>query len=210
MRSPAIRCLHPAGVTAALALDPSGHAPTSDGAAQSPDQIAQREGWHRSARSGTLRAVIFGVSDGLVSNLSLVMGVAGAATAGEAHFILLAGVAGPAGRRVQHGRGRVHLDAEPARAVRAPDRAGAGGARSDARRGAGRARGALSREGFRESRSRPRSPSGCSATRRRRSTRSSARSWASIPTSSGRHGAQRAARSRRSRPVRWCPWCRTS
>ena len=31
-----------------------------------------------SARSGTLRAVIFGVSDGLVSNLSLVMGVAGA------------------------------------------------------------------------------------------------------------------------------------
>jgi len=37
----------------------------------SPDQITQREGWHRSARSGTLRAVIFGVSDGLVSNLSL-------------------------------------------------------------------------------------------------------------------------------------------
>ena len=32
-------------------------------------------------RSGTLRAVIFGVSDGLVSNLSLVMGVAGAAAA---------------------------------------------------------------------------------------------------------------------------------
>ena len=84
----------PGGSAAALALDPSGHAPTSDGAAQSPDQIAQREGWHRSARSGTLRAVIFGVSDGLVSNLSLVMGVAGAATAGEAHFILLAGIAG--------------------------------------------------------------------------------------------------------------------
>jgi VIT1/CCC1 family predicted Fe2+/Mn2+ transporter len=52
-----------------------------------------RETWHRAGRSGTLRAVIFGVSDGLVSNLSLVMGVAGASS-GEAHFILLAGIAG--------------------------------------------------------------------------------------------------------------------
>src|SRR6476469_7085491 len=59
-----------------------------------PDRdIASRERWHRSGRSGTLRAVIFGVSDGLVSNLALVMGVAGAA--GEhGSFILLAGVAG--------------------------------------------------------------------------------------------------------------------
>ena len=54
--------------------------------------IAKGESWHRSARSGTLRAVIFGVSDGLVSNLSLVMGVAGASDQGG--FILLAGVAG--------------------------------------------------------------------------------------------------------------------
>ena len=38
----------------------------------------KREAWHRSGQSGTLRATIFGVSDGLVSNLSLVMGVAGA------------------------------------------------------------------------------------------------------------------------------------
>jgi VIT1/CCC1 family predicted Fe2+/Mn2+ transporter len=37
--------------------------------------------------------VIFGVSDGLVSNLSLVMGVAGAAS-GNPGFILLAGIAG--------------------------------------------------------------------------------------------------------------------
>ena len=57
-----------------------------------PRDIGQREGWHRSGRSGTVRAVIFGVSDGLVSNLSLVMGVAGAAA--EPRFILLAGVAG--------------------------------------------------------------------------------------------------------------------
>jgi vacuolar iron transporter family protein len=59
-----------------------------------PDRdVASRERWHRSGRSGTLRAVIFGVSDGLVSNLALVMGVAGAA--GEhGSLILLAGVAG--------------------------------------------------------------------------------------------------------------------
>ena len=62
-----------------------------------PDRdIASREKWHRSGRSGTLRAVIFGVSDGLVSNLALVMGVAGASGAATTpgHFILLAGIAG--------------------------------------------------------------------------------------------------------------------
>jgi VIT1/CCC1 family predicted Fe2+/Mn2+ transporter/rubrerythrin len=55
--------------------------------------ILANEQWHRAGRSGTLRAVIFGVSDGLVSNTSLVMGVAGAAT-GDPKLILLAGVAG--------------------------------------------------------------------------------------------------------------------
>ena len=55
--------------------------------------IGRREAWHRTSRSGTLRAVIFGVSDGLVSNLSLVMGVAGASSASP-RFVLLAGVAG--------------------------------------------------------------------------------------------------------------------
>jgi len=43
-------------------------------------------------RSGALRAGIFGVNDGLLSNLSLIMGFAGA-TSGH-RFILLAGVAG--------------------------------------------------------------------------------------------------------------------
>lgn len=62
--------------------------------ARNAAEVGQRETWHRAGgRSGTLRAVIFGVSDGLVSNLSLVMGVAGAA-AGNPSFILLAGVAG--------------------------------------------------------------------------------------------------------------------
>jgi VIT1/CCC1 family predicted Fe2+/Mn2+ transporter len=60
-----------------------------------PTEIASRERWHRAGRSGTLRAIIFGVSDGLVSNLALVMGVAGASAAvGESRFVLLAGIAG--------------------------------------------------------------------------------------------------------------------
>jgi VIT1/CCC1 family predicted Fe2+/Mn2+ transporter len=62
--------------------------------ARSAAEVASRESWHRTgARSGTLRAVIFGVSDGLVSNLSLVMGVAGAAGQSPS-YILLAGIAG--------------------------------------------------------------------------------------------------------------------
>jgi VIT1/CCC1 family predicted Fe2+/Mn2+ transporter/rubrerythrin len=62
-------------------------------AAHRPSDIAAGERWHHAGRSGTLRAVIFGVSDGLVSNLALVMGVAGASQ-GEGSFVLLAGVAG--------------------------------------------------------------------------------------------------------------------
>jgi VIT1/CCC1 family predicted Fe2+/Mn2+ transporter len=64
---------------------------TITGEAPSP-RGAGSEGLHLSGRSGTLRASIFGVSDGLVSNLSLVMGVVGAAA--DNHFIVLAGVAG--------------------------------------------------------------------------------------------------------------------
>ena len=68
------------------------HPAVEAGEAGTPEAITKGEGWHRSARSGTLRASIFGVSDGLVSNLSLVMGVAGAS--GQGGFILLAGIAG--------------------------------------------------------------------------------------------------------------------
>jgi VIT1/CCC1 family predicted Fe2+/Mn2+ transporter len=55
-------------------------------------EIGRNERWHRTGQSGTLRAVIFGVSDGLVSNTSLVMGITGASS--DPHFILLAGIAG--------------------------------------------------------------------------------------------------------------------
>lgn len=50
------------------------------------------ETWHRASRSGTLRAAIFGINDGLVSNVSLVMGVAGATA--DTRFVVLAGIAG--------------------------------------------------------------------------------------------------------------------
>jgi len=54
-------------------------------------EITRAESWHRGG-AGTLRAIVFGASDGLVSNLSLVMGVAGATA--EPSFILLSGIAG--------------------------------------------------------------------------------------------------------------------
>jgi len=54
--------------------------------------LAQLEGRHRAAGGNALRAAVLGANDGLVSNLSLVMGVAGAALAGQA--ILIAGLAG--------------------------------------------------------------------------------------------------------------------
>ncbi len=62
------------------------------GERQAAPTIGEREPWHRTGGGGTLRASVFGVSDGLVSNLSLVMGFAGAQT--EAKFVLLAGIAG--------------------------------------------------------------------------------------------------------------------
>ena len=157
----------------------------------------------RAASAGTAAAgpgpcgrSIFGVSDGLVSNLALVMGVAGAS--GQGGFILLAGIAGLLAGAFSHGGGRVHLDAEPARAVRAPDRPRAGGAGGDARGGAEGAGRALHGEGLPARGGRHASPRGCSRTRRRPSTRWSARSWASTRTSSARRGAPRSARSSRS------------
>ncbi len=57
------------------------------------EAILGRERWHRARDGGgSLRAAIFGVNDGLVSNLSLVMGVAGAQPGPR--FVLLSGIAG--------------------------------------------------------------------------------------------------------------------
>ena len=54
--------------------------------------LAKLEGRHRGGSGNALRAAVLGANDGLVSNLSLVMGVAGAAA--EARSILLTGLAG--------------------------------------------------------------------------------------------------------------------
>jgi VIT1/CCC1 family predicted Fe2+/Mn2+ transporter len=50
------------------------------------------EPWHRGDKSGSTRAAVFGVSDGLVSNTALVMGFAGASTNNST--VLFAGIAG--------------------------------------------------------------------------------------------------------------------
>jgi vacuolar iron transporter family protein len=47
---------------------------------------------HTGGRSGALRAAIFGVNDGLVSNVSLIFGVAGAGV--DNQVVILAGIAG--------------------------------------------------------------------------------------------------------------------
>lgn len=54
--------------------------------------VARLEGRHRAVGGNALRAAVLGANDGLVSNLSLVMGVAGAAL--EERAILLTGFAG--------------------------------------------------------------------------------------------------------------------
>ncbi|MDS0292617.1 VIT1/CCC1 transporter family protein [Halogeometricum luteum] len=54
--------------------------------------LARLEGRHRATSGNALRAAVLGANDGLVSNLSLVMGVAGAAL--ESGTILVTGLAG--------------------------------------------------------------------------------------------------------------------
>ena len=55
-----------------------------------PTSIAEVGARHRSGLGGSLRAGVFGVNDGLVSNASLVLGVAGAASG----YVLTTGMAG--------------------------------------------------------------------------------------------------------------------
>ena len=65
-------------------LGPVGHVmPTS------ASEVGAR---HRSTVGGNLRAAVFGVNDGLVSNASLVMGIAGAGASGR--YVFATGIAG--------------------------------------------------------------------------------------------------------------------
>ena len=55
--------------------------------------IATRERWHRSSSAaGSIRAAIFGMNDGLLSNLSLILGVSGAGV--EPRTVVVTGFAG--------------------------------------------------------------------------------------------------------------------
>lgn len=65
---------------------------SSSGGGFAGADVARLEGRHRAFGGNALRAAVLGANDGLVSNLSLVMGVAGAAL--EQRSILIAGFAG--------------------------------------------------------------------------------------------------------------------
>ena len=87
MAAPAVAALAGPGIAAATSVDEARRARV----VRTPEEITRAERWHRGG-AGTLRAVVFGASDGLVSNLSLVMGIAGATA--DTKFILLSGIAG--------------------------------------------------------------------------------------------------------------------
>ncbi|MDR3510727.1 MAG: VIT1/CCC1 family protein [Caulobacteraceae bacterium] len=87
----------PEAVAGGLPTDERSHARVIEAAASTGrglggPSVATLEGRHRGAGGNALRAAVLGANDGLVSNLSLVMGVAGAASAG--HTVLLTGIAG--------------------------------------------------------------------------------------------------------------------
>jgi len=68
------------------------HEKVFEGIQSGKTTIAEAESWHRGDSAGSLRAAIFGLNDGLVSNFSLIMGVAGAGVPRSG--ILITGLAG--------------------------------------------------------------------------------------------------------------------
>ena len=75
-----------------MAAEERDHAKVLKGLARPPSADAEWVPTGVVGSSGSLRAAVLGINDGLVSNFSLVMGVAGGT--GNADFVLLAGVAG--------------------------------------------------------------------------------------------------------------------
>ena len=166
--------------------------------------LGRFEGRHRAASGNALRAAVLGANDGLLSNFSLVMGVAGAQV--SANTVLVTGLAGllagagsmAMGEWVSVTSARElaghQLEIEARHVDQIPDR-GARGARADLR---GQGPWAPSRPA---SSRRARSP-----TARRRSTRWRAKSSASIPRISAvRPPWPRRRRSCCSRSARVCP-----
>lgn len=77
---------------AALRTGPAGSPRTAPSVSDVRSRLGGAEPWHRGDRSGSARAAVFGISDGLVSNTALVMGFAGSGT--DNSTVLFAGVAG--------------------------------------------------------------------------------------------------------------------
>lgn len=85
----------PEAATTSLPAEERSHARllrTLQGGGLSGADVARLEGRHRAVGGNALRAAVLGANDGLVSNLSLVMGVAGAAL--SQGTIVVAGLAG--------------------------------------------------------------------------------------------------------------------
>src|SRR5947209_6900235 len=66
-------------------------------AADHPADTQLHEHHHRDVSGGAARAAVFGVSDGLTTNVTLILGVAGAAATTGASFVRLAGLVGLVG-----------------------------------------------------------------------------------------------------------------
>ncbi len=87
----------PEAVTGGLPADERSHARLIGAITGAPGgltggSIARLEGRHRAMSGNALRAAVLGANDGLVSNLSLVMGMTGAAA--SEHVVLVTGLAG--------------------------------------------------------------------------------------------------------------------
>jgi VIT1/CCC1 family predicted Fe2+/Mn2+ transporter len=87
----------PEAVTGGLPADERSHARLIGAISGAPGglsggSIARLEGRHRAMSGNALRAAVLGANDGLVSNLSLVMGMTGAAA--SEHVVLVTGLAG--------------------------------------------------------------------------------------------------------------------
>ena len=102
-----------------------------------PTSLDEVGGRHSLQPAAKLRAAVFGVNDGLVSNASLVMGVAGAGSA--AALRADDGHRRPARGRAVHGRRRIRVGALATRVLRIPDGPRARRARRISRSGSRRA-----------------------------------------------------------------------
>ncbi len=181
--------------------------PGSEEAAAAAAVSVRDESWHRAAgQSGALRAAVFGINDGLVSNLALVMGFAGAET--DNAIIVLAGVAGLLAGAFSMGAGEYvsmqsqrelferQIDVEREKLRFRPDQ------ESEELAALYRAKGLSDEEADLVARRLMQDPSTPLTPR-------SARSWVSTPTSSARPGARRSTRSWPSRSALSCRWPRS-